>query len=141
MEELERGFLTNEQLDSLQTLETRSLTPEIIATQDFSQQYERLSILIKQLDDIKKRVDSEIKEIVQEHFLLTGNQSLVTDGYKYTYIPESIRESVDIKKLKQENPELYKKYVKISNVSGSMRATKLAPEKEVIVDVSGTEQR
>lgn len=114
-----------EQLALVNTLEGVVVTKELVASADFSQKYEYLLGLISYLDSIKKAVDSGVKEIVKDNYFETGESSVVSEGFRFTYVPATTREGVDTKKLKTENPELYKQYVKISNVNESFRVTAL----------------
>lgn len=46
---------------------------------------------------------------------------LVVGGVKLTYVSPSVRSAIDSKKLKEEEPELAKKFTKMSKVSASVR--------------------
>ena len=46
---------------------------------------------------------------------------VVVGGVKLTYVSPSVRNSVDTKKLKEEEPELVKKFTKTTNVKASVR--------------------
>ena len=48
-------------------------------------------------------------------------KSIVVGGAKLTYVSPSTRTTVDTKKLKEEEPELAKKYSKTSLVSATIR--------------------
>lgn len=43
------------------------------------------------------------------------------EGLKLVYVSPSTRNTIDSKKLKEEEPELAKKYTKITNVSATIR--------------------
>ena len=45
------------------------------------------------------------------------------DSVKFVYVEPTTRTSVDSTKLKKEQPEIYEKYLKTSNVSASVRIT------------------
>lgn len=47
--------------------------------------------------------------------------TIVIGGVKLTYVSPSIRNSIDSKKLKEEEPELAKKFTKTTAVSASVR--------------------
>lgn len=111
-------------LDSINQLATVQLTNELVASEDFVNNYTNLIAASKYLEDLKKNIDNSIKELVKEQYFETGEASIESNGYKYTYIPETVRESLDSKALKAADPELYKQYVKVSNVSDSLRITK-----------------
>lgn len=48
-------------------------------------------------------------------------KSLVVDSVKLTYVAPSVRTTIDSKKLKEEEPELAKKFSKTSDVSATVR--------------------
>ena len=48
-------------------------------------------------------------------------KSVIIGGTKLTYVSPSTRTSIDSKKLKEEEPELAKKYTKTTNVKASVR--------------------
>lgn len=47
--------------------------------------------------------------------------TLIVGGVKLTYVAPSTRSTIDSKKLKEEEPDLVKKFTKISKVSASVR--------------------
>ena len=54
----------------------------------------------------------------------TGNEipkSITIEGMKLTYVSASIRNSIDSKKLKEEEPELAKKFTKSTNVAATLK--------------------
>jgi predicted phage-related endonuclease len=48
-------------------------------------------------------------------------KSLVVDSVKLTYIAPTTRSTIDTKKLKEEEPELAKKFTRVSDVSATVR--------------------
>jgi predicted phage-related endonuclease len=48
-------------------------------------------------------------------------KTITIGGTKLTYVSPSIRNTIDSKKLKEEEPELAKKYTKATNVSATVR--------------------
>lgn len=46
---------------------------------------------------------------------------IVIGGVKITYVSPSVRNTIDTKKLKEEEPELAKKFTKTTNVKATMR--------------------
>lgn len=111
-------------LDSINKLLNVKISNELVTSDEFVNGYTNLIAVSKYLEDLKKNLDTSIKEFLKEQYFETGDTSVESNGYKYTYIPETVRESLDTKSLKANDPELYKKYVKISNVSDSLRVTK-----------------
>lgn len=83
---------------------------------------ERIISLEKQAKEIKKQQDSMKKEILdamQKH----GVFKIESEMLKITYIPEHDAEKFDSKTFKDENPDIYDTYVKISKVKPSIRIT------------------
>lgn len=96
------------------------ITPATLETTDFADNYAKMMFYLQQLQDLKSAVDAKIKETLEADYLVSGNQTVSNGKYSYTYKPETTRESVDTARLKTENPELYKSYVKVSNVKSSV---------------------
>lgn len=105
-------------------LEGVEITTALVKSQDFQVQYGGLADLIDYLTKLKKTVDAEIKETIQKEYVETGESTISTDSYSFTYVSGSTKQSFDTKKFAEENPELYAKYTKIVNSSDSLRVTK-----------------
>ncbi len=124
---------SNEQLAAVNELaEALSTMPpkELITSERFAQRYDLLLDLEKYIASIKEEVNSQIKEVVKENYYSTGESSICSGENRYTYVPETIRESFNSKGLKEDDPDLYKKYVKISPVKESFRVTKIKKKSE-----------
>ena len=63
--------------------------------------------------DLKSRILAEMEA--------NGILSIETDDLTITYVAPTSRESFDSKAFRRDNPDLYDEYVKISNVSASVR--------------------
>lgn len=113
-------------------LDELPITASTIQSLDFAQKYEYLNLLIQKLNEVKKNVDSTIKEIVKDNYLSTGKSSLSSEGYKYTYVQGSTRETLDTKKIKAEYPEVYKNCLRITPTSDSVHTTRLIKDEEVV---------
>lgn len=77
-----------------------------------------------------KKAEAEFKELYEpfkENMLKlyeaepTLPKGVVVGGVKVTYISASTRSTIDSKKLKEEEPEIAKKFTKTSNVSATLR--------------------
>lgn len=88
---------------------------------------QKLYELTQYIEDLKARIKGveKEKEVLQQEFLSqmekTGTKSIVTDFCKITYVGESIREGVDTKLLKAEQPEIFEQYKKLTIVKPSVR--------------------
>lgn len=83
---------------------------------------ERIISLEKQAKEIKKQQDSmkaEILDVMQKY----GVVKLDNEFLKIALVPEHDAERFDSKTFKDENPDVYDMYVKISKVKPSIRIT------------------
>lgn len=81
---------------------------------------ERIISLEKQAKEIKKQQDimkNEILEAMQKN----GVIKIDNEFLKITFVPEHDAEKFDSKKFKEENPDVYDLYAKISKVKPSIR--------------------
>lgn len=83
---------------------------------------ERIISLEKQAKEIKKQQDSMKKEIL-DAMQKYGVVKLDNEFLKIAFIPEHDAERFDSKKFKEENPDVYDLYAKISKVKPSIRIT------------------
>ncbi len=109
----------------LQILSNKNLTLEQIKSREYIEAREILDNTIKALkavDDVSK---NSIKEVVKAHFLGTGENTVKTKKFNYTYKTTSTRTSFDTDSFKVDYPDLYPKYVKVSMVSDSVTIAKV----------------
>ena len=115
------------------------ISADMVKSENFSLQYESLDSLIKYLSSIQKAVNAEIKKIIEKDYADSGESSLKTDKYSFSYIAPSTKQTFDVSRFMEENTELYKKYLKVSKVSDSLRVTKKKEKKETkktdVIDV------
>lgn len=93
-----------------------------ITSVEFNQQYTNLLDILAKLQDLKEAVDDRIKIVMEEEYRKTGVSSLDTEDRKYTYSPPTTRISVDSKRLEKEQPEIYAKYAKVTQVKATLRS-------------------
>ena len=106
-------------------LDPAAITPETIKTEEFAISYNYLVSLLQYANDLKHNVDEAIKAAARDHYLETGDNTLFSPEYRYTYVPGTTRESFNVQQFKVDDPMTYRKYVKVSQVNDSLRATKL----------------
>lgn len=71
--------------------------------------------LLESLKSRKKEIDTGIKRIEQEiQSQMKDNEIGILDGYKVTW-KSATRKTIDTKKLNEENPDIYNKYLKETN--------------------------
>lgn len=83
---------------------------------------EKVISLEKQAKEIKKQQDdmkNEILDAMQKYGVLKIDNEFL----KIAFIPEHDAEKFDSKKFKEENPDIYDSYVKMSKVKPSVRIT------------------
>ena len=74
----------------------------------------------RQAKEIKAKQD-ELKQRILEEMERNNILKIDTDELSITYIAPTSRETFDHKSFRKDNPDLYDEYVKISNVSASVR--------------------
>ena len=118
------------ELSKIEGLSNVPVTKELLRTGDFSETYSQLTALIDYLNGIKNVVDLGVREIVKDNYYENNESSVEAGDVRFTYVPPSTRESFDSKKLKEDDPELYARYVKVSNVKENMRISKIKKKEE-----------
>lgn len=83
---------------------------------------EKIISLEKQAKEIKKQQDSIKKEIL-DAMQKYGVLKIDNEFLKIAFIPEHDTEKFNIKTFKEENPDVYDLYAKISKVKPSIRIT------------------
>ena len=78
--------------------------------------------LEKQAKEIKKQQDIRINDIL-EAMQKYGVLKIDNEFLKIAFIPEHDAEKFDSKTFKEENPDIYDSYVKLSKVKPSIRIT------------------
>jgi hypothetical protein len=101
---------------SLDTV-AQALVPE-----GFARKYKQM---LKLQDELKKMEDDFKKKLLEvfESIPELETNSVTIDGLKFTYVKGSVRKTVDTKKLQEEMPEIYNKFLKESNVKSSIRTS------------------
>ena len=89
------------------------------AVPDVLQAITSITVQKKKLEEQEKLMKEKLIEAMEKHNV----KKFENDSVKFVYVEPTTRTSVDSTKLKKEQPELYEKYSKISNVSASVRIT------------------
>ena len=90
---------------------TALLNPEV------SSQLAEFERVANEIKDKQKKLKDKILAEMEERGIL----KIETDELTITYVAESSRETFDSKAFRKDNPDLYDQYIKISNVSASVR--------------------
>ncbi len=130
MEEKKDELYQLSELTSVNDLSTVEITKELIMSPQFAQKYEYLLSLESYITAVKAAVNEGLKSLAKDNYFETGESSITSGKYRYTYVPESTRESFNVKALKADDPEMYKKYVNVSPVKETFRVTKIEKKKD-----------
>lgn len=76
--------------------------------------------IAKQKDVLDKK-DKEVREALKTKMAEFDVKSFKSDILDVTYVAPTTKTTIDSKKLKEEQPKIYAKYSKTSNVSASVR--------------------
>lgn len=68
-----------------------------------------------------KEQEEELKERIKVEMEAKGIIKIEAEGLRITYVEATTRESLDIRTLKKELPDVYDQYCKISPVKASLR--------------------
>lgn len=85
---------------------------------EFYQKYREMK---KAEADFKKVYEPLKAEIIKLHETGDLPKNIIIGGTKLTYVSPSVRNTIDSKKLKEEEPELAKKFTKTTNVAATVK--------------------
>ena len=89
---------------------------QIEIAKDFTKQYKEFIKLQLEMDLKMKEVKEKVKSAMEEY----GITSFDNEDLTITYRKGTIRKSLDSKKLKEELPDIYNSYQRVSEVSSSV---------------------
>jgi len=105
----------------LSAVDVEDLTLELVSSPEFEAAYSRMLHAIDTINAIKKVVDTKVKELMKERYLVDGQNKIEGNAFSMTLIPESYRETFDTAAFKEAHPELFEQFKKITKVSDSLR--------------------
>lgn len=88
----------------------------------FIEEYEQM---LDQLDYLKEQIetwDISHRDIIMNVLKRNNKKSLKTGSRTYTYVPETVKKSLDIERLKEDG--VYDNYLKLSRTKESLRITR-----------------
>ena len=91
--------------------------------EEFSEKYRALKQATEEFDKVFAPFKENLIKLHEQNEYLP--KTIIVDGVKVTYVSPSIRSTIDSKKLKEEEPELAKKYTKSTNVKATVRLEKI----------------
>ena len=87
----------------------------------YAEVYKRYCEAKKELDALDEEFKAKLLEAFESN---ECNTTVVEkDGLKFTYVKGSTRKTIDSKKLQEEEPNIYDKYLKETQVKGSIRTS------------------
>lgn len=89
----------------------------VIMLQDFSEEVARVKNQLKALKDLDQKYNDMIREAMEQY----GVVKIETENLNVTYVQPTEKESFDSKAFKEDFPELYDEYVKMTPVKASLR--------------------
>ena len=89
---------------------------QIEISKEFTKQYKEFLKLQLEMDLKMKEVKNKVKEAMEENNIL----SFEDDNLVMTYRKGTTRKTVDSKRLKEELPDIFEDYQKVSNVASSV---------------------
>lgn len=110
---------TEDKAEELRGIFTQALDCE---PEEFYQRYRSWK---KAEADFKEVFEPFKAKLLELHKTSVLPKSVVIGGVKVTYVEPSVRTSIDSKKLKEEEPEIAKKFTKTTNVSATIRTEEI----------------
>lgn len=112
----EEGETDKEIEESLSDLFSQALNcdPDV-----FTEKYRAYKTATEEFEKVYVPFKENIIELHKTHKDLP--KTVIVGGTKLTYVSPSTRNTIDSKKLKEEEPELAKKFTKTSNVRATVR--------------------
>lgn len=86
---------------------------------EFYKKYKKMKKAEEEFNKLYEPFKKNLIQLHSEHNDLP--HTVVIGGAKLTYVSPSIRTSIDSKKLKEEEPEIAKKFTKSTPISASVR--------------------
>lgn len=124
--------------DKIENLLNAEREGRLISDVDLGVSEEELEDLEELMQEIKVKKEElkvledkvgKIQDILYDTMGKEGVKTVDRGKLKITYVAPSTRVSVDSKKLQKEEPEIYNKYVKTTNVAGSIKITLMGEKK------------
>lgn len=104
-------------------LEIEVVNGALVPNEEMARELQKLKEFQVTMQEMKNE-ETAIKQALDQAFEKAGIEKHTVEfaGAKFVYNKPSTRTSVDSKKLKEEMPDIYEAYKKVSNVNGSWTA-------------------
>ena len=96
-------------------MDLRDLIPE-----SYGEKYRLYKSLEHELKDMEATFKDKLVDALENSNEL---KSLETQGIKFSFVKGSVRTSIDSKKLQEEEPAIYEKYLKETQVKSTYKTT------------------
>lgn len=93
--------------------------------EEFVSKYKAFKKATEEFDAVYQPFKDNLLELHKKEDLDLPKNIIVGGAVKVTYVSPSTRSTIDSKKLKEEAPELAKKFTKVSNVRATVRLEEL----------------
>lgn len=97
--------------------------------QEFYEKYKKYKDAEAEFDALYNPIKLRLLELYKNH--PSAPKNIIVGESKLTYVSPSVRNTIDSKKLKEEEPEIAKKFSKNINVSATIRIDDLTKQKGV----------
>lgn len=89
--------------------------------EEFSNAYKKYKDAEKEFKRIYDPFKSKLLSLYRDNCEKPLPQAIMIDGVKLTYVSPSTRTSIDSKKLKEEEPDIARRFTKITSVDATIR--------------------
>lgn len=99
---------------------------ELVVDKELQLQFKQAEEYLVQVEQTYKQAQENAKKIREQMLSLFEKQGIYswkTDDIQVTYVISKDKESIDTKRLKQEEPTLYSRYLKLTKVKPFLRVT------------------
>lgn len=110
--------------DEIQDMRKTVLAPDDEEIIDAEERLKELEVYVNEYNELKEKMKSYFVDV----FKLTGSTKYSGAEYTISYVEPSTRTSLDSAKLRDEMPEVYEKYVRTTQVAGTVKFTKRTNE-------------
>ena len=93
---------------------------DIMIDSEISKEYIRIKKEMLKLEKELQPIEDRLKEELRETMKKVEVSNFISNGLEVKLTKDSIRNNFDSKALKEDNLELYNKYIKTTNVKGSL---------------------
>lgn len=124
-DELENSTHENNKDYASIVLEAMNCTPD-----EIYKRYKAYKASEKAFKEVYEPFKKNLIKLHEDESMKDLPNTIVLDGMKLVYVSPSTRTSIDSKRLKEEEPELFKKFTKTTDVNATIRLEEYVLESE-----------